>query len=94
MAAITIHSDFGGSPPQKKKVCHCFTAGAVAVWHWSYAKEITPIQGQKRRASKMIGGGKLCLESNPIPTRDAQGLKQTLGASGPTDPTETETELC
>ena len=42
----------------------------------------------------MVGGANSCLKSNPIPTRDAQGLKQTLGASGPRDPTETETELC
>ena len=28
--------------------------------------------GQKRRPSKMVGGVKSCLESNPIPTRDAQ----------------------
>ena len=31
------------------------------------------------------------LESNPIPVR---GLKQTLCAPEPRDPTETETELC
>ena len=42
----------------------------------------------------MVEGEKLCLESNIIPTRDAQGLKQTLGTPGPRDLTETETELC
>ena len=38
--------------------------------------------------------GKLHLESNSISTRDTQGLKQTLCALEPRDPTETETELC
>ena len=42
----------------------------------------------------MVGGAKLRLESNPIPTRMLRGLKQTLFAPGPRDPTETETELC
>ena len=42
----------------------------------------------------MVGGVKLCLESNSTATRDSQGLKQTLCAPEPRDPTETETELC
>ena len=42
----------------------------------------------------MGGGANSCLESNPIPTRGTQRLKQTLCATGPRDPTETETELC
>ena len=42
----------------------------------------------------MVGGVKLCLESNPIPWRDTPGLKQTLCTPGPRDPTETEPELC
>ena len=33
-------------------------------------KNISHIQGQRR--SKMVGGEKSCLESNPIPARDAQ----------------------
>ena len=41
----------------------------------------------------MVGGGNLCLESNPIPERDCQKA-QTLCTPGPRDPTETETELC
>ena len=36
----------------------------------------------------------MCLESNRIPTRDAQRAQKTLCAPGPRDPTETETELC
>ena len=42
----------------------------------------------------MVGGMKLCLESKPIATRHSQGLKQTLCAPRPRDPTETEPELC
>ena len=42
----------------------------------------------------MVGRVKLCLESNSIATRDSQGLKQTLYAPEPRDPTETEPELC
>ena len=34
------------------------------------------------------------LESNPIPSRDAQRAQTNLVCSGPWDPTETETELC
>ena len=42
----------------------------------------------------MVGGVKLCSESNPIATRDSQRLKQTLCTPGPRDPTETQPELC
>ena len=42
----------------------------------------------------MVGGVDLHLESNPIPTRGAQRLKQTLCTLGHGDPTEAETELC
>ena len=42
----------------------------------------------------MVGGANSCLESNRIPTRDAQRAQKTLCAPGPRDPTETETELC
>ena len=38
----------------------------------SHQKKIPHIQGQRRSPNKMLGGLKLCLESNPIPTRDAQ----------------------
>ena len=34
-------------------------------------KKIPHIQGQRRSPSKMVGGAKSHLESNPIPTRDA-----------------------
>ena len=38
----------------------------------SHQKGILHIQGQRRGPSKMIGGAKSCLESNPLPTRDEQ----------------------
>ena len=38
----------------------------------SHQKKIPYVQGQRRSPSKMVGGVKLHLESNPIPTRDAQ----------------------
>ena len=38
----------------------------------------------------MVEGVKLCLESNPIPTRDSN---KTLSAPGPRDAIETEPEL-
>ena len=36
----------------------------------SHQKNISHIQGQRRGTNKTAGGAKLCLESNPIPTRD------------------------
>ena len=35
-------------------------------------KKILHVQGQRRSLSKMVGGAKSCLESNPMPSRDAQ----------------------
>ena len=45
--------------------------------HWqenvgSHQKKIPHVQGQRRSHSKMVGGVKFCLESNPIPTGDTQ----------------------
>ena len=58
-------------------------------------KKKTPhVQGQRRNPSKMVGGANLSLESNPIPTREAQRAQTNLVCTGPRDPTETETELC
>ena len=37
----------------------------------SHQKNVPHIQGQSRSPIKMIWGAKVCLESNPIPTRDA-----------------------
>ena len=38
----------------------------------SHQKKITHVQEQRRSPSKMVGGMKLHLESNSIPTRDTQ----------------------
>ena len=35
-------------------------------------KRIPHLQGQRRSLNKIVGEAKLCLESNPIPARDAQ----------------------
>ena len=62
--------------------------------HWTGCEEIPHSQGQRRSPSKMVGEANSCLDSNPIPAREVRGLKQTLCAPGPGDPTEAETELC
>ena len=49
-----------------------------ATWCWSNCEEISHVQGQKRSPSKMVGGSKLHLESNPIPARDAQRAQTYL----------------
>ena len=38
-------------------------------------KKIRHVQGQRRSPRKMVEGGKLHLESNPIPSRDAQSAQ-------------------
>ena len=38
----------------------------------SHQKKIPHVQGQRRSPSKMVGGEKVHLKSNPIPTRDPQ----------------------
>ena len=68
--------------------------GAVAVWHGSNCEEISHIQEQRRTPSKMVGGAKSCLESTPIPARNAQRAQTKLVHTRTQNPTETETELC
>ena len=51
--------------------------------HWQenvgfHQKKIPHIQEQRRNLSKTIGGVKMHLESNPLPTRDAQRAKTNL----------------
>ena len=51
--------------------------------HWqenvgSHQKKIPHVQGQRRKPSKMIGGVKSRLESNPICSRDAQRAQTNL----------------
>ena len=53
-------------------------AGAAAVQCWRDFEEISLFQEQRRSLSKMIGGAKLHLESNPIPARDAQRAQANL----------------
>ena len=53
-------------------------AGAVAAWHWSDFEEIPHVQGQRKIPSKMVGGVKSHLESNPIPTRNTQRTQTNL----------------
>ena len=48
-------------------------------------------QAQRRSPNKMVGGVKSCLESNPIPTRDAQ--KAQTKPCVHQDPQETEPDL-
>ena len=42
----------------------------------------------------MVGGAKSHLESTPFPPEMLRGLKHTVCAPGPEDPTENETKLC
>ena len=44
----------------------------------SHQKKISHIQGQRRSPSKTVGGVKSHLESNPLPTRDAQRVQTKL----------------
>ena len=46
----------------------------------SHQKKISHVQGQRRSPSKMVGGAKSHLESNPIPARDAQRAQTKLYA--------------
>ena len=61
---------------------------------WSGCEEIPDVQGQRRSPSKMVGGANSHLESDPIPTRDAQRALTNLVHTRTQGPTETEPELC
>ena len=69
-------------------------AEVVAECHCIDLEEIYHVQGQRRSPSKMVGGAKSHLESTPFPPEMLRGLKHTLCAPGPRNPTENETELC
>ena len=43
---------------------------------------------------RMVGEAESHLESNPIPTRNAQRAQTYLCSPGPREPPETEIELC
>ena len=53
-------------------------AGTAAVQGWSNLEEIPHVQEQRRSPRKIVGGVKSHLESNPIPTRDAQRAQTYL----------------
>ena len=67
---------------------------AVTAPHWSNCEEIPHVQGQKRSLSKMVGGAKLCLESNPIPARNAQRVQTNLVCTRTQRPHRDWAELC
>ena len=48
----------------------------------SHQKKISHIQGQRISSSKMLGGVKSLLESNPLPTRDAQRVETKRVCTG------------
>ena len=50
----------------------------MATQCWSNCEEISHVQGQRRSPSKMVGGAKSHLESNPLPARDAQRVQRDL----------------
>ena len=66
----------------------------VTAQHWSNCEEIPYVHGQKRSLSKMVGGEKLCLESNPIPARDAQRVQTNLVCTRTQRPHRDWAELC
>ena len=53
-------------------------AGAAAAQCWSDCEVILHAQEQRRSPSKMVGGAKSGLESNPIPTRDTWSAQTNL----------------
>ena len=77
---------------------------ATPAWHWSGGytvlecwsnfEEISHLQGQRRRPSKIVGDTKSHLKSNTIAIRDTQRAQIYLVGTRTRDPTGTETELC
>ena len=53
-------------------------ATVVTVGCWKDFEDIPHVQGQRRSPSKMVGMVKLCLESNPITSRDTQRTQTNL----------------
>ena len=66
-------------------------AGAAAARRWSDCEKMLHVQEQMRSPKKMVGGAESRLESNPVPTRNAQKAPTKLVRTR--DPTETEPEL-
>jgi len=59
---------------------------AAAAQLWSNFGEIPHVQGQRIRPSKMVGGAKSHLESNPIPATDTQRAQTNLVHTRPQRP--------
>ena len=62
--------------------CPCAESSLVCN-HWqenvgSHQKKIPHVQGQRRSPRKMVGGAKLCFESNPITARAARKVQTNL----------------
>lgn len=60
---------------------------------WILPKKIMNIQGERRSPSKMVGGSKFHLDSNPIPARDAGRAQTKPCVHKVLEPTETEPDL-
>ena len=52
--------------------------GVVTVQPWSHFEEIAHVQRQRRSPRKMVGGAKLHLETDLIPTREVQRTQTNL----------------
>ena len=50
----------------------------VAACGWSNCEEIPHVQEQRRSPNKMVGGANSSLDSNPIPSRNAQKAQAKL----------------
>ena len=62
---------------KSKNTTHCWTTVRQENVG-PHQNQISHVQGQRRSPSKMVGGEKSCLESNPIHTERLGGLKQNL----------------
>ena len=62
----------------QRRPCKSVGPRVAAAPCWSNFDGIPHVQGQRRSPSKMVAGANLHLESNPIPTRDAQRAQTKL----------------
>ena len=56
----------------------CPGLGVAAVLCFTGCEKIPHIQGQRRSPSKIVGGAKSHLDSNPLPATDAQKAQTNL----------------
>ena len=73
----------------------CLSAALPGSWSRSGSdcEEIPHVQDQRRNPSKMVGGAKSHLESNPIPARKAQRPQTNLVPPTPAQDPETPQRL-